>query len=96
MSKTTDLVLVETVSMFRMRYLVEVPIGKSEWALDAVVMNEATEFSQKHLDETIVTHRVLSKKEALKLCDQDNDYAKSWDDDKKVEVFFTMYTEEKK
>ncbi len=41
-------VLVECVSQFRQRYMVEVPVGtdqygkdKSEWALDTVTMNEA-------------------------------------------------------
>ena len=98
MSKKTQLVLVETVSMFRMRYVVEVPVGtddfnndKSLWALDTVTMNEAEEFSQEHLGETIVSHRVVSKKEALALCDIDNDYTKSWSKDKKIETFFTPW-----
>jgi isopentenyldiphosphate isomerase len=94
MSKETELVLVETVSMFRMRYMVEVPKGKSEWALDTVVMQEAKEFSQKHLDETIVSHRVVSKKEALELCDQDNDYLTTWSKTEKVDSFFTPWKEE--
>ena len=100
MSKKTQLVLVETVSMFRMRYVVEVPVGtdnynndKSLWALDTVTMNEAQDFSQEHLDETIVSHRVVSKKEALALCDIDNDYTKSWSKDKKIETFFTPWKE---
>ena len=100
MSKKTQLVLVETVSMFRMRYVVEVPVGtdhynndKSLWALDTVTMNEAQEFSQEHLSETIVSHRVVSKKEALALCDIDNDYTKSWSKDKKIETFFTPWKE---
>jgi hypothetical protein len=100
MSKKTQLVLVETVSMFRMRYVVEVPVGtddynndKSLWALDTVTMNEAQEFSQEHLDETIVSHRVVSKKEALALCDIDNEYTKSWSKDKKIETFFTPWKE---
>lgn len=91
MSKETELVLVECVSMFRMRYMVEVPKGKSEWALDTVTMKEATEFSQEHLDETIVSHRIVTKKEALELCDQDNDYTKDWTKQKKIEIFFTTW-----
>lgn len=89
----TELVLVETVSMFRHRYVVEVPAGKAEYALDTVVMNEANEFSQKFLDETIVSHRVISKDDALELSDQDNDYTVSWSPEKKVEVFFTPWKE---
>lgn len=90
MNENTELVLVETVSMFRMRYVVEVPKDKSWWALDTVTMNEAKEFSQKHLDETIVSHRVITKDEALSMCDTDNEYAKSWDEDKKIQTFVTI------
>lgn len=89
MSKKTEWVMVETVSMFRMRYMVEVPKGKKEYALDTVVCNEAKEFSQEHLGETIVSHRVVTKKEALKICDEDNNYCSSWTDDKKESAFFT-------
>jgi len=86
---TTEWVLVETVSQFRERYMVEVPIGKALWALDTVVMNEAKEFSQEHLGETIVSHRVVSVEEALSMCDRDNAYCSSWSDDKKIDAFFT-------
>ena len=86
---TTEWVLVETVSQFRERYMVEVPIGKQLWALDTVVMNEAKEFSQEHLGETIVSHRVVSVEEALSMCDRDNAYCSSWSDDKKIDTFFT-------
>lgn len=82
-------VLVECVSQFRQRYMCEVPKGKADWALDTVTMNEAKEFSQEHLGETIVSHRVIPFNEALELCDVDNHYCKSWDTDKKVNVFFT-------
>ena len=89
MSKKTEWVMVETVSMFRMRYMVEVPKGKKEYALDTVTMHEAKEFSQQHLDETIVSHRVVTKKEALQICDEDNNYCSSWTSDKKESAFFT-------
>jgi len=94
----TQLILVETVSMFRQRYMVEVPVGtdeqgndKSLWALDTVTCNEAKEFSQEHLGETIVSHRVVSKKEAMSLCDIDNAYASNWNDDMKVKAFYTPW-----
>ena len=85
----TEWVLVETISQFRLRYVVEVPKGKSEYALDTVTMDEAKEFSQKHLGETIVSSRVISEKDALDLFDEDNDYLKDWNDDKKMESGFT-------
>ena len=89
---TTEWVLVETVSQFRERYMVEVPIGKQLWALDTVVMNEAKEFSQAHLGEQIVSHRVVTKEEALALSDADNDYtAEAWDEELKMKNFFTNW-----
>jgi len=96
----TQWVLVETVSMFRERYMVEVPIGtdqygkdKADWALDTVTLEEAKEFSQEHLGETIMSHRVVTKEEALALCDKDNDYARVWNDELKVKTFFTTMAE---
>ena len=82
-------VLVECVSQFRQRYMCQVPKGKAEWALDTVTMNEAKEFSQEHLGETIVSHRVIPFMEALELCDVDNEYCNKWNVEKKMEVFFT-------
>ena len=96
----TQWVLVETVSTFRERYMIEVPVGidrygkdKADWALDTVTLEEAKEFSQEHLGETIVSHRVVTKEEALALCDKDNDYARVWNDELKVKTFFTTMEE---
>jgi len=88
----TELVFVETIETFRKRYVVEVPQGKSEWALDTVDMGEAKEFSQRFLGETIVSHRTVTKQEAISLCDRDNDYAAGWTDAHKAYTFFTMMT----
>jgi hypothetical protein len=96
----TQWVLVETISTFRERYMVEVPVGvdrygkdKADWALDTVTMGEAKEFSQEHLGETIVSHRVVTKEEALAMCDKENEYAKKWNDELKIQTFFTVMTE---
>ena len=96
----TQWVLVEAISTFRERYMVEVPVGtdrygkdKADWALDTVTLSEAKEFSQEHLGETIVSHRVVTKEEALALCDKDNAYAKNWNDELKIQTFFTAMTE---
>lgn len=100
-SEEKQWVLVECVSTFRTRYMVEVPVGideqgndKAKWALDTVVMGEAKEFSQEHLGEQIVSHRVVSKKEALALCDVDNDYIGEWDKETKMKNFFTTWKEQ--
>jgi hypothetical protein len=88
-----ELVLVECVSTFRMRYVVEVPAGKKEWAMDTVVMQEAEEFSQEHIGEQIVSHRVIDEKEYLRLCDEDNAYLQSWSDEQKLK-FITRWQEQ--
>jgi len=99
--RETQLVLVECISQFRQRYVVEVPIGvddfgndKANWALDTVTMEEAQEFSQEHLGETIVSHRVVTPEEVLKLCDKDNSYCSSWTDEHKMNTFVTKWKED--
>lgn len=99
--RETQLVLVECISQFRQRYVVEVPIGvddfgndKANWALDTVTMEEAQEFSQEHLGETIVSHRVVTPEEVLKLCDKDNSYCSSWTDEHKMDTFVTKWKED--
>ena len=91
-------VLVETVSQYRMRYVIEVPddhndgeypCSATQWAEDTVSSEEMREFSQKWLGETITSSREISGAEALVLCDLDNDYCSTWPDEKKLEVFVT-------
>ncbi len=83
-------VMVEAVSQFRMRYMVEVDAAHPEWAMDTVTMNEAKEFSQEHIGETIISHRVMeSTAAALVQCDLDNSYCSSWNDEQKIRAFFT-------
>jgi hypothetical protein len=69
--------------------MVETPKDKDLWALDTVTMNQAKEFSQQHIGEQIITHRVVSEKTALELCNQDNSYAQAWSNQKKIDAFFT-------
>lgn len=88
--KKTELVMVEAIQTFRQRYVVEVPVGKKDWALDTVVAEQAKEFSQLHLGETIVSHRVVSEKEALEQCLIDNQYCKTWDKQAMIDAFFTL------
>lgn len=91
-------VLVEAVSQFRQRYVIEVPDNHNEgeypctaeqWAADTVTSEEMVEFSQLWLGETIVSTREIAKEEIVPLCDKDNEYCQSWDDEKKLEVFVT-------
>jgi hypothetical protein len=85
------LYLVETVSVFRQRYVVSA--REAEHAADEVVMNttggfsdEFQEFSQKHLDEIISSVREISSDEYIKIFDEDNDYLKNWDDVSKMQM----------
>ena len=85
----SEFVLVECISQYRMRYVVEVPKGNTDWALDTVTMNEAVEFSQEWLGETIFSHRPIKKKQFIKLFDKDNDYLYDMDDEEKITKFVT-------
>jgi hypothetical protein len=67
-----------------MRYCVEVPKGKSEWALDTVTTEEAKELSQHFLGEQIVSDRVITESEYLEIFDRDNQYLENWSKDKKL------------
>lgn len=82
-------VLVECAHTFRMRYMVQVPKGKSEWALDTVTCEEAKEFSQEFIGQQIMSHRVVTEDEAIAICDIDNDYCSKWTREQKMKAFFT-------
>ena len=87
-------VMVDAVSMFRMRYVVEVPddcenpsdpdrypVTPEGYAKDSVVTGNTREFSQEHLDEVIVSTRQVTKEEAIEQFRIDNDYISSWSDE---------------
>jgi hypothetical protein len=40
-----------------------------------------------------VSHRVVTKEDALAMCDEENGYAKKWNDELKIQTFFTVMTE---
>jgi len=82
-------VLVETVEMYRMRYVIECPADHPEYALDTVTSDKSKEFSQNHIGETISSHRVISEEEALAMCDVDNIYQSSWTKEEKIKGNFT-------
>ena len=85
--KGKKMVLVETVSMFRMRYVVY--CDEESHALDEVVCKREDtnfkEFSQEHLDEIIVSHRAIDEEEFFRLCEEDNAYLHSWTPELKLE-----------
>lgn len=83
------LYMVETVSIFRHRYVVNAE--DAVHASDEIVMNLGNEkegfheFSQKHIDESIMDVREISTDEYIKEFDKDNDYLKNWPIDKKFQ-----------
>jgi len=89
MANKTNWVLVETVSMYRIRYVIECPVDHPEYALDTVTAEQAKEFSQSHIGETIISSRVISEEEALAMCDVDNIYQSSWTKEEKIKGNFT-------
>lgn len=81
MSENKQLMLVETVKLIRMQYIVEVPVDEPAWALDVVTCNDAKTVSEKVLDETIVSSRVLTTEALYELAE-----VESIDADKIVEL----------
>jgi hypothetical protein len=86
------LYLVEVMSTFRMRYVVEA--REEEHALDEVVMNEHNtdfkEFSQEHIGTHIFSSRELSAKDFTEMFDKDNDYLAEWPIAKKMNCINTI------
>lgn len=79
------LVMVEAISVYRMRYVIE--CDDADQAAATVANNELQdEFSQLHLGETITSTREISQEEYLKLFDEDNDYLRSWTDEEKFRL----------
>lgn len=82
------LVMVDCISQFLVRFVVEVE-DDIDHALDEVVMRDGDlrfqEFSQEHLGMMPISHREINKEEYLRLFDKDNDYLKSWTEEKKLD-----------
>jgi hypothetical protein len=92
------LVMVETISQHRVRYVVEVE-DNIEHAVDEVVYREHDpefrEFSQMHLGNVVVSHREISEQEYMKVFNEENDYLSEWPEDHKKSLINVIdYTEE--
>ncbi len=68
--------LVETVSMFRIRYVVEAE--ELDHAKQAVLTEKAKEFGQHHIADNIINTREVTDIEIPKLFFEDLPYLKSW------------------
>ena len=81
------LYLVDSISMFRMRYVVDCDSATEAELLvkDHVGDDSIKEFSQHHVGEPIAGVRKLgTEAEYLELFDEDNDYLADWPVDKKL------------
>jgi len=76
--KETVWVLVETIEMFRKRYVVECPIDDPDRAFGIVSAEKAQEFSQKHIGENITSGWIVTEEDALLLCEADNQWGDTW------------------
>jgi hypothetical protein len=78
--------LVETVSVFRMRYVVEAKnASDAKGEVTMSMGDDFKEFSQLHVDEMITSTREIDTAEYIRLFDEDNVYRKDWDEDQKLD-----------
>jgi hypothetical protein len=82
------LFLVDAVSSFRNSYVIR--CKDESHAADTVVLEEAEEFSQEWLGETISRVREITEEEYLVLFDKDNEYLKTWNDEQKKGFIHTV------
>ena len=95
----SEYVVIDTVSMFRQRYVVpksemqewneEVKLTDKlakEWAADAVTAEEIKEFSQKWLGETITNIDLVDTEKILSIFAEDNpEIIKEWSQAKQLD-----------
>jgi len=84
-----EYVLVDLIDTFHSRALIPVPKGKTDWAFDTITMDEHVEFSSRFLDTNIVSHRVITREEAIRTAREDNTYAENWNETQICQAFFT-------
>lgn len=84
----TKLVMVETISQFRHRYVVELPDNaENNWAVeDVIITGGVEEFSQTHLGEFDISNREITKEEYLRLFDEDVSYCRNWSEEQKLKL----------
>lgn len=83
--------LVETMSVFRIRYVIEAK--EAAHACDEALMvdvREVSEFGQKHIDENIFSVREISDEEIPTLFFEDAPYLSAWGDEAAFERVHTI------
>lgn len=91
----SKIVLVETISMFRHVYAIELNDDEpNDYAVDDVVYattggdSKLEEFAQEHVSENIFSHRVISEEEYIRMFDELNDYAAPWTPEQKKKFIY--------
>ena len=81
-----DLYLVEGISMFHIKFVVRA--REAEHAMDEVVCDtgDLKEFSQNHVDFSILGARKITQEEYLEQFNKDNAYLASWTDEAKMKM----------
>jgi hypothetical protein len=91
-------VMVTTVSQFRMRYVIEVSDDEcdfpTDFAKDTVVCEEALEFTQKHLGESIVDAQEIELEDAIAQYRQEEPVFSGWSDEQIIENVITKFAED--
>jgi hypothetical protein len=82
------LFLVDAISSFRNSYVIR--CEEESHAMDTVVTEEAEEFSQEWLGETISRVREITEDDYLVLFDKDNQYLKNWNIEQKKQLIYTV------
>lgn len=83
--------LVETISYFRVRYVIEAK--EAAHACDealSVDVREVGEFGQKHIDENIFSVREIKDEEIPALFLEDNPFMEKWGDEAAFERVHTI------
>lgn len=80
--------LVETLSQYRMVYIIETENPDS--AQDCVAMGDAEEFGQMWLGEMIVSSREVDDVECIRVHDELNDYLVDWTAEQKLGRVFKL------
>jgi hypothetical protein len=91
----SKLVMVETVSQFFHRYVIELPDDYNNICAEGLVAaSNAEEMSQRHIGESILSSREITEDEYMTMFDKDNDYLINWTDDQKKSLINVKYNNE--
>jgi len=92
----SKLYMIDCTSTHHIRYVIET--GDDVTILEKILCDvdendhELKEFSQDFLGETVISaSRIVSEDEYLLMFDEDNEYLKDWNKEKKLEIINRIY-----